>query len=284
VDLTATLAEMAMNVLVTGQGALPYSSRCGGSYYPGYPGMAALTGYAWPCVAAICEAPLVEVDVRRGRPQAVDANVLFADLPVVLAQGASLNVPQWLVRRNFVDANLGDGTATGAPGSGMGGPSGAPGVPPPPNTTVVNHPDAWGVAWAVGKGASTVEFRIPFDRSGGKMDALTVMQRLTYEGREHPAEDEAGQRIISLYDWTAGKWAQAGPASNMSMNREGVIRCQPRDPSRFASRDGTILVRYAAGGEYNLQVTGCGIWAHVKTHGGSGESAPAGSSEVQAHD
>ncbi len=133
-------------------------------------------GWEQPRIVARIDAPLMPVELQRGRAQINDVNLLVANLPVRVAPGHRVPIPHWLVAQRVIAA---DGSI------GRGNP--------------------WGPELTIYQGNALIEFRIPLSERRGEATALM----LSLQASPHQGGGAGG---LFAYDVRRGEWQDLGGA------------------------------------------------------------------------
>jgi hypothetical protein len=160
-------------------------------------------------LAWLDEAP-PEVRVRGRSPAQQTTALFYASLAYPLSRGDQIAIPAGFLPRQVVEVPF-EGGLCAAPG---------------------------GPAVYIGRGNAVLDFTLPEDASGVRIDQLTIAVRSEEGWKQAPS--------VALYDWIAGTWAEV----HEPIFGDNVIA----DAARLVSDHGLVRVRLSA--ENNTRV-GC---------------------------
>lgn len=159
-----------------------------------------------PCFIALLDDPVVPAELSRRGPQTHDLSVLIARLPLRLASGRRIGVPQWMVAGRPVAS---DGSITGG--------------------------EVWDPQVTLHQGTVVFEFRLPVGEKGGVARALTLSAASGQGGPGQPLAP--GAVAVSAFNVRLNGWQElpSGPASVGFPNA-----------ADYMTRDGRVLVKIEA--------------------------------------
>ncbi|NSW57035.1 MAG: hypothetical protein HPY44_13570 [Armatimonadetes bacterium] len=237
------LDELLFDGLLLGQPR--FTSRFG---YYGPTGMSGAPEMRWPCVAAICEAPLVDAELRRASPRTQDCNLLLANLPVRLKGNASVDVPYWLVRQECIQAQ-GD-VETGQPRVG--------GIMP--------HPNGSGQAITLIGGQATLQFRVPVGPRGQRVDFLRFAHHTIFnESQVGLPPATARGEWCRAWNHVKGTWEAGTVCADVSMDTMNRTNFVFRRPEEFISPDGRVVVELSTPHGEQMQFENLRLAAKLST-------------------
>lgn len=239
----AKLDELLFDGLLLGQ--REFGSRFG---YYGPPGMGGSAGMRWPCVAAICDAPLIDAKLRKASPRTQDCSLLLANLPVRLRRDASVDVPYWLVRQECIQAQ-GD-VETGQ--AKVGG--------------IMPHPNASGQAITLIGGQATLQFRVPAGPRGQRVDFLRFAHHTIFNESEVglPPATARGE-WCRAWNHAKGAWEPGTLCADVSIDKMNRTNFVFRRPEEFISPDGRVIVELSTPRGQQMQFENLRLAAKLST-------------------